>query len=434
MRAISAAVFLVVAGVLASVLPSERAADPVLALGLVGGYALVSRVRFEFGDLYVVPEQLVFVAMLALAPLPLIPLMVAAGAVLGVMPDFLRGLWHGDRTITTIGDCWFSVGPVLVLAALAPGPATLALAEVYVLAYLAQVTCDLLWDLLRNGLTDKLPIAGVLSSFGSIARIDAILSPIAFLVSVAAAPEPIALVALGPLVWLLEIFSRDRRERYAAALELNRAYRGTVMVLSDILEFDDEYTAHHSRSVLELVDAVADELGIAEGDRRELEFAAMLHDVGKISIPKEILHKSSALTQSEFEVIKSHTIEGQFILDRVGGVLGRVGEIVRSCHERWDGGGYPDGLEGKAIPLASRIVFACDAYNAMTTDRPYREALGSDVALDELRHHAGTQFDPEVVLALVRVIEEGRAQVAATDQVRAVLLSAQARQSPASAT
>jgi HD-GYP domain-containing protein (c-di-GMP phosphodiesterase class II) len=433
-RGVSAAVFLVVAGVLASVLPSERAADPVLALGLVGGYALVSRVRFEFGDLYVVPEQLVFVAMLALAPLPLIPLMVAAGAVLGVMPDFLRGLWHGDRTITTIGDCWFSVGPVLVLAALAPGPATLSLAEVYVLAYLAQVTCDLLWDLLRNRLTDKLPIAGVLSSFGSIARIDAILSPIAFLVSVAAAPEPIALVALGPLVWLLEIFSRDRRERYAAALELNRAYRGTVMVLSDILEFDDEYTAHHSRSVLELVDAVADELGIAEGDRRELEFAAMLHDVGKISIPKEILHKSSALTQSEFEVIKSHTIEGQFILDRVGGVLGRVGEIVRSCHERWDGGGYPDGLEGKAIPLASRIVFSCDAYNAMTTDRPYREALESDVALDELRHHAGTQFDPEVVLALVRVIEEGRAQVAATDQVRAVLLSAQARQSPASAT
>ena len=166
MRAISAAVFLVVAGVLASVLPSERAADPVLALGLVGGYALVSRVRFEFGDLYVVPEQLVFVAMLALAPLPLIPLMVAAGAVLGVMPDFLRGLWHGDRTITTIGDCWFSLGPVLVLAALAPGPATLALAEVYVLAYLAQVTCDLCGICSEIGLTDKLPIAGVLSSFG----------------------------------------------------------------------------------------------------------------------------------------------------------------------------------------------------------------------------------------------------------------------------
>ena len=265
-RAISAAVFLVVAGVLASVLPSERAADPVLALGLVGGYALVSRVRFEFGDIYVVPEQLVFVAMLALAPLPLVPLMVAAGAVLGVMPDFLRGLWHGDRADH---DDW----RLLVRSrsrSRARGPGARArrrspLAEVYVLAYLAQFTCDLVWDLLRNRLTDQPPDRGRSSApAASVARIDAILSPIAFLVSVAADPEPIALVALGPLVWLLEIFSRDRRERYAAALELNRAYRGTVMVLSDILEFDDEYTAHHSRSVLELVDAVADEMGIAE--------------------------------------------------------------------------------------------------------------------------------------------------------------------------
>jgi HD-GYP domain-containing protein (c-di-GMP phosphodiesterase class II) len=426
--------FLLVAAILASLLPSEREADPLLALGLVGGYALVSRVRFEFGDLYVVPEQLVFVAMLALAPLPLIPLMVAAGAVLGVMPDFLRGLWHWDRTITTIGDCWFAIGPVLVLVVLAPGPATLALAEVYVLAYLAQVACDLLWDLIRNRLTDRLPIMEVLSAFASVARIDAILSPIAFLVSVAAATEPVALVALGPLVWLLEIFSRDRRERYAAALELNRAYRGTVMVLSDVLEFEDEYTAQHSRSVVDLVDAVADELEIGTESRQELEFAAMLHDVGKISIPKAILHKPSALTHNEFEVIKNHTIEGQFILDRVGGLLGRVGEIVRSCHERWDGCGYPDGLQGEDIPLPSRIVFACDAYNAMTTDRPYRQALTSDVALEELARNAGTQFDPRVVQALVKVIEEGRAHIVTTDEVRAVLVSSQVRQSPVSAT
>jgi HD-GYP domain-containing protein (c-di-GMP phosphodiesterase class II) len=433
-RGISAGLFLLVAAILASVLPSERAADPVLAIGLVGGYALVSRVRFEFGDTYVVPEQLVLVAMLALAPLPLVPLMVAAGAVLGVMPDFLRGLWHSDRTITTIGDCWFVIGPVLVLAALAPGPATLALAEVYLLAYVAQVVCDLLWALLRDRLIDRLPISEVLSYFGGVARIDAILSPIAFLVSVAAASEPIALLAFGPLVWLLEIFSRDRRERYAASLELNRAYRGTVMLLSDVLEFEDEYTAEHSRSVVDLVDAVADEMGIDAASRQELEFAAMLHDVGKISIPKAILHKTSALTQEEFEVVKNHTIEGQFILDRVGGLLGRVGEIVRSCHERWDGRGYPDGLKTGEIPLASRIVFACDAYNAMTTDRPYRQALSSDFALEELRKNAGTQFDPHVVEAVVKVVEEGRASLVATDQVRAVLVSSQVRQSPASAT
>jgi HD-GYP domain-containing protein (c-di-GMP phosphodiesterase class II) len=433
-RGISAGMFLLVAALLASVLPSERAADPVLAIGLVGGYALVSRVRFEFGDTYVVPEQLVLVAMLALAPLPLVPLMVAAGAVLGVMPDFLRGLWHSDRTITTIGDCWFVIGPVLVLSALAPGPATLALAEVYLLAYVAQVAFDLLWALLRDRLIDRLPIGEVLKYFGGVARIDAILSPIAFLVSVAAASEPIALLAFGPLVWLLEIFSRDRRERYAASLELNRAYRGTVMLLSDVLEFEDEYTAEHSRSVVDLVDAVADEMGIDAASRQELEFAAMLHDVGKISIPKAILYKTSALTHEEFEVVKNHTIEGQFILDRVGGLLGRVGEIVRSCHERWDGRGYPDGLKTEEIPLASRIVFACDAYNAMTTDRPYRQALSSEVALGELRDNAGTQFDPQVVTALIKVVEEGRAHVVATDQVRAVLVSSQVRQSPASAT
>ena len=96
-----------------------------------------------------------------------------------------------------------------------------------------------------------------------------------------------------PLVWLLDNFSKDRAARYAAALELNRAYRGTVMLLSDVLEFEDEYTAQHSRSVVDLVNAVADELGVAPDERQELEFAAMLHDVGKISIPKEILHKPS---------------------------------------------------------------------------------------------------------------------------------------------
>ncbi|MGH3995178.1 MAG: HD-GYP domain-containing protein, partial [Pseudonocardiaceae bacterium] len=94
-------------------------------------------------------------------------------------------------------------------------------------------------------------------------------------------------------------------------------------------------------------------------------------------------------------------IEGQFILDRVGGLLGRVGEIVRSCHERWDGKGYPDGLAGEAIPLAARIVFACDAYNAMTTDRPYRKAMAPAVALEELKDNSGSQFDPTVVSALM---------------------------------
>jgi HD-GYP domain-containing protein (c-di-GMP phosphodiesterase class II) len=350
------------------------------------------------------------------------------------VPDFLRGTWHWDRTITTLGDCWFSVGPVLVLAALAPHTATLAAAEVYALAYVAQVGGDLAWTLVRDRLIDRVPLGEVLSYFAGIARVDAILSPPAFLVSVASASAPIALLALGPLVWLLEIFSQDRRERYAAALELNRAYRGTVMLLSDVLEFEDQYTAQHSRWVVDLVDAVADELGFDRESRQELEFAAMLHDVGKIAVPKELLRKSSALTEPELEVIKRHTIEGQVILDRIGGLLARVGEIVRSCHERWDGLGYPDGLKGDEIPLASRIVFACDAYNAMTTDRPYRKALDREAALAEMRANAGKQFDPRVIDALVHVIEQGQPALASTDDVRAVLVSSRLRHGATSAT
>jgi HD-GYP domain-containing protein (c-di-GMP phosphodiesterase class II) len=193
------------------------------------------------------------------------------------------------------------------------------------------------------------------------------------------------------------------------------------MLLSDVLEHDDEYTADHSRSVVDLVNAVADELDIETEERQELEFAAMLHDVGKISIPKEILHKPAALTEPEFEIIKGHTIEGQFMLDRVGGLLGRVGEVVRSCHERWDGKGYPDGLKGEEIPLPARIVFVCDAYNAMTTDRPYRAGMRPEAAIKELIDNAGTQFDPHVVAGLVSVIDHGVPAMATTDGVRAVL-------------
>jgi HD-GYP domain-containing protein (c-di-GMP phosphodiesterase class II) len=149
---------------------------------------------------------------------------------------------------------------------------------------------------------------------------------------------------------------------------------------------------------------VADEMRIPKKDRQELEFAALLHDVGKIAIPKEILNKPSKLTDEEFELIKTHTIEGQQLLDRVGGLMGRVGKIVRSCHERWDGNGYPDGLRAEEIPLAARIVFCCDAYNAMTTDRPYRQAMRRDDALAEIRDNAATQFDPTVAAALERVV------------------------------
>jgi HD-GYP domain-containing protein (c-di-GMP phosphodiesterase class II) len=420
---VSALLFLAAAAAIAVFVPDERSVDPAVTLGLLLGYAIALHVRFEFAGYYGSPEQLVFIPLLLLGPLPLVPLLVAAAAILSLVPDILRNSWHREQSLGAFADSWLSIGGVLVLALLYPGDLDLAYIGVYVLAIAAHFASDLTWTLVRNRLLDRLRVSEVIRGFSGTATVDAILTPVGFVIAIPAAEEPLALLAIGPLVFLFHMFSQDRRERYSKTLELNRAYRGVVMLLSDVVEFEDDYTAHHSRSVVELVNAVGDEMNFEPRDRQELEFAAMLHDVGKIAISKEILNKPAALTDREFEVMKTHTIEGQFMLDRVGGVLGRVGEIVRSCHERWDGGGYPDGLRGEEIPLASRIVFACDAYHAMTSDRVYRGAMTPSAALDELRTNAGAQFDPVVVSALARVVERGEPLASPTDDVRAVLAS-----------
>ena len=421
---LSALTFLAAAVAIALLAPDQRHVDPFLTVCLVAGFALILQIRFEFGGYFGSPEQLAIVPLMLLGPLPLVPLLVAAAGLLTLLPDFVRGTWHRERWVNSLADSWPCIGPVLVLALFAPGPLDTDHLWIYAIAAVAQFATDLGWGLVRNHLLDRLPIREGLKGFAGTARVDAVFIPIAFIISLAAVEEPLYLLAIAPLVWLLHLFSIDRRERYTKALELQRAYRGTVMLLSDVIESEDRYTAEHSRSVVELVNAVADHLGIAEQDRQELEFAAMLHDVGKIAIPKEILNKPAALTEGEFEVIKTHTIEGQFMLDRVGGLLGRVGEIVRSCHERWDGAGYPDGLAAREIPYASRIVFCCDAYNAMTTDRVYRGAMSTDEAMAELHANSGSQFDPSVVAAVATVVQRRAVPATAADEVRALLASA----------
>jgi hypothetical protein len=417
----SAACFFLAALLLVLLLPSHRAVSVPVVIGLMAGYAITSRVRFEFGTGYLAPEQLFFVPMVLLAPLPWVPILVALPAVAAMAPDFLSRSWHPHRWIGSLADSWFSIGPVLVLAALAPGEPSAGKVGIYALAFGAQLTCDLAWSTLRGFLVDGLRPRQNLTEYAESALFDLMLTPVAFGLSLYAADRPLMLLPLGPLVALLKVLSRDRQERLGAAIELHRAYRGTVLLLADVVEHEDAYTAAHSHSVVELAHAVGGELAINEGDQDELEFAALLHDVGKIAIAGEILHKPSSLSEAEFELMRTHTIEGQLMLDRVGGLLGRVGRIVRSCHERWDGHGYPDGLAGQEIPLASRIVFCCDAYNAMTTDRPYRSALGRDEAIRELVDGAGTQFDPHVVEALIRVLGRGELAGALTDEVRAVL-------------
>jgi len=210
-----------------------------------------------------------------------------------------------------------------------------------------------------------------------------------------------------PLVALFALFAREREARIDGAIELSQAYKGTALLLGDVIEADDQYTGDHTKDVVELTLQVADALGVDEATRRGAEFGALLHDVGKIQIPNEIINKPGPLDDAEWAVMKTHTVEGQRMLERVGGVLARVGAVVRASHERWDGGGYPDGLAGDDIPLAARIVSACDAFNAMTTDRSYRRALPIPDAVAELERCAGSQFDPAVVAALISVAVAG---------------------------
>jgi HD-GYP domain-containing protein (c-di-GMP phosphodiesterase class II) len=177
------------------------------------------------------------------------------------------------------------------------------------------------------------------------------------------------------------------------------------MLLGDVVEADDAYTGSHSRGVVELSLAVSDRLGLDSRQRRDVEFAALLHDVGKIAVPKEIINKPGPLDAEEWKVMHRHTIEGETMLNRVGGVLSEVGRIVRSSHEHYDGSGYPDGLAGEEIPIEARIVTCCDAFSAMTTTRSYRKAMPLEAALAELNKCAGTQFDPQVAEALAKAVE-----------------------------
>ena len=211
---------------------------------------------------------------------------------------------------------------------------------------------------------------------------------------------------------MLSLFTRERERRLDSLVELNDAYRGTALVLGDVIEYDDAYTGEHTYGVVRLAQLVAARLGLDAGQLRNVEFGALLHDIGKIAVPKQIINKPGPLSPDEWEVVKTHTVEGERMLDRIGGFMAQVGKVVRSAHERWDGGGYPDGLAGDAIPIESRVIFCCDAFNAITTDRAYRSARSQDAAIAELRANAGTQFDPAVVEALVATVRETQRSVA----------------------
>jgi putative nucleotidyltransferase with HDIG domain len=187
-------------------------------------------------------------------------------------------------------------------------------------------------------------------------------------------------------------------------VDLENTFLGTIGALAAAVDAKDPYTYGHSSEVTEHTIAIARKMGLSEDETEKLRIGALLHDIGKIGIDGAILNKSGRLTEEEFEIIKRHPDIAANILGSLE-FLAEVVPLVRHHHEHYGGGGYPMGLSGQEIPLGARIIAVADAFNAMTSDRPYRASLAREVAIQELIKHSGTQFDPEVVRAFLRVAE-----------------------------
>jgi HD-GYP domain-containing protein (c-di-GMP phosphodiesterase class II) len=405
-EAIVALAFLAVALAMALLMSSPRSLDgPTLAI-LVGAYVVCSRAKFDIADGYTVPTELVLVPMLFLLPTPAVPLVVSFSYLLGRLFDYATGRTNIYRAFHAFGDCWHAVGPALVLVAAGAQVFAWDRWPIYLLALLAQFGFDFVAAAVRERLVDGTSARTLLKLVAPVYALDGALAPIGLLTAFAAIEfGPALTLFIIPLAAVLAVLSHERQARIDQALELSSAYQGTAMLLGDVVEADDAYTGSHSRGVVELSLAVSDRLGLDAGKRRNVEFAALLHDVGKIAVPKEIINKPGPLDAEEWKIMYQHTIEGERMLNRVGGVLATVGGIVRSSHEHYDGSGYPDGLDGEEIPIEARIVTCCDAFSAMTTSRSYRKAMPLEAALAELRKCAGTQFDPRVAAALATVVD-----------------------------
>lgn len=397
--------------VLAALDPASTPSLTVI-IAMIALQAIAGTVQFEVGTGYTIPTLPVLVVMLFQLPPAWVPVCVAAGFAVSLAITVVRGDRHPARVLLAPGHAVNAIAPAAVMLWLAPSEPSWADPTAIAVAFAAYVGFDALTSFVADVVAYGARVRELLGPASWVYLVDLLLAPVGFAAAIAADGSATAAGAfLLPLFALLAIFAGERRERIDQALQLSKAYRGTAMLLGDMVEADDAYTGSHSRHVVELAVEVGHRMRLSAAQLRNLEFAALLHDVGKVAVPNEILNKPGKLDPLEWEIMKRHTINGQQMLEGVGGVLADVGGIVRASHEDFRGTGYPDGLEGEAIPIESRICSVCDAFSAMTTDRPYRHAMSPQVATDELRRCAGTQFDPRVVEILVDILEEGAVEL-----------------------
>jgi putative nucleotidyltransferase with HDIG domain len=358
-----------------------------------------------------VRSSIAFIPLLALAvSFPPVAVVIAAGSMSAFSEIVLRRdrIWHRivfnfSQTVLSYGLAAWLFHQLTQLITGSPGFSGSDLTTAFFCFYALAVTffgSNMLFVVAIISLRDRQPLLGVLYETagrgGGNLAYDLLASPVALLAAYLYANLQFAglLSVVLPLLLI--------RHSYLSAIRLHKANRDLLRVLIKAIETRDPYTSGHSLRVSNLAKLIAEDHGLRSGAVSQIETAALLHDIGKIeALYAGIIAKDSSLTEEELKIIQTHATKGADLLQSLTSLEKEVIVGVRHHHERYDGSGYPDGLAGKAIPLAARIIMVCDSVDAMLSDRPYRSALSVDEVRAELNRCAGTQFDPDLIATII---------------------------------
>ncbi len=348
---LGALAFVAVAVPFALLYPSDRVVSPGVLVLLVVAYALAARVEFEVGSGFAVPTQIVFVPMLFLLPVGLVPLCVAVGFLLCSGLDLVRRRVHGERALLEVFSAWHALGPAFVLALAGEPAPTWSVLPLMGVVLLAQFVFDFASSAVRARLAFDVSVRAQLRLTAPVYFVDAALAPAGLPLRRRRLRRAVRDPARRPAPRRSSPSSRasgtagsTTRSSSATPTAGPPSSWATSSRRTTPTRAPTAATSSSSSSPCRL------ELGLDARSQQDAELTALLHDVGKIRIPAEIINKPGKLTDEEWRIMKTHTIEGERMLAKIGGLLGRVGHLVRSCHERWDGKGYPDELDSRGHP------------------------------------------------------------------------------------